>query len=154
MKMILWIVCALLGFGAYRGLARLWSEVVERIPAEQRSRSYNFAKNFPGIAFNTAVIVIFLAALGATVIHFVAIPDFAAELREATSWGPGTVVGMLGLLLYGWWCAPDSPPAAPPRGRSLKRPKHATRSSQPSTRRPLTSSSRGRTIRTFREKAS
>ncbi len=151
MELLLWIVCALLGWAALLGLARLWSSVVDRFPADQRSRSYVLAKNFPWIVFSTVVSLIFLAALGATVIHCIAFPKFAAGLREATSWGPGTVGGMLALLLFGWWSAPEMPPEAPPRGRTLKRPKHATPLRQTSSRRELTSSSRGRTIRTFRE---
>ena len=152
MELLLWGVCAAVGLGAWQLLALLWNHAVERIPPEQQRWWYGIVKNLPATVFNIVVVTVFLAALGASVIHFVAFPYFASELKEATSWGPGTVVGMLVLWVFVFWSSPEVPVAIASRGRSLKPPaKLAKRQSAPPKKEPLAAPRRGRVIRTFRE---
>ena len=152
MELLLWGVCAAVGFGAWQLLARLWDHAVERISPDQQRWWYSTAKNLPFIVFNVVVVAVFLAALGATVIHFVAFPYFAVGLKNATSWGPGTMGGMLALWVYGFWCSPELPTISAPRERSLKPPaKLAKRQSAPPKKQSLAPPRRGRVIRTFRE---
>ena len=152
MELILMGICAAVGFGVWQLLVRFLGSAVERIPPERQRWWYEIAKNLPAIIFNVVVIAVFLAALGATVIHFAAFPHFASGLKNATSWGPGTVLGMLALWIYGFWCSPELPTLSAPRGRSLKPPaKLAKRQSAPPKGKPLAPPRRGRVIRTFRE---
>lgn len=152
MELLLWGICAAVGFGAWQLLTRIWNHAVQRIPPERQHWWYSTAKNLPAILFSVVVIAVFLAALGASVIHFVAFPYFASGLKEATRWGPGTVAGMLALWVYGFWCSPETPMAIAPRGRSLKRPAKLTKQkTAPSKKQLLAPPRRGRVIRTFRE---
>lgn len=152
MELLLYGICAAIGLGVWRLLARLWNRAVDRIPPQRQQWWYSAAKNLPAIIFNVVVIAVFLTALGATVIHFVAFPYFASGLKNATSWGPGTMAGMLALWVYGFWCSPELPTISAPRGRSLKPPaKLAKRQSASPKKDALAPPRRGRVIRTFRE---
>lgn len=151
MNWILLVVLGAIGYGVYYGCVVLCQHLWESVPADHRDRSYSFAKDLPRTIFNVAISAFFLTAIGATFVHFLAFPNFASRLRDATSWGPGVVGWFLGLWVLSFWMSDDPPPPAPRRGRQLKRaPVVESLPSKPDSK-PISPGRRGRVIRAFRE---
>ncbi|MBL9165671.1 MAG: hypothetical protein JNL18_23310 [Planctomycetaceae bacterium] len=153
MELLVLGLCPIVGIGVWRLWSRLSDDAFERISPEQQSSLRSTAKNLPGIVIGWSVKIVFVVALGASVIHYAAIFSFLETFKRATEWGPRVVAMIAAYWLCDFWSSPELPTISPPRGRSLKPPAKLTkRQSAPPKKQPLAASPRrGRVIRTFRE---
>lgn len=153
MELLVLTLCPIVGIGVWRLWSRLSDDAFRRISPERRNTLRSTAKNFPELATVWSARIVFVVALGASVIHYSAVLPILATFKRVTEWGPGVVAFIATYWLCDFWSSPELPTISPPRGRSLKPPaKLAKRpSASPTKKSPATPPRRGRVIRTFRE---
>lgn len=155
MELLVWGLCPIVGIGVWRLWTRLSANAFERISPERQDSLRSTAKNLPAIVFNWGVKIVFVMALGASVIHYVAFWPLLETFRHATAWAPKVIATIAAYWLCDFWSSPELPTISAPRGRSLNPPaKLAKRQSTPPKKKQQTTAPRrGRVIRTFREDA-
>lgn len=153
MELLVLGLCPIVGIGVWRLCARLSDDALGRISPEQQNSLRSTAKNLPGIVISWSVKIVFVIALGASVIHYAAIFPFLETFKRVTQWGPGVVTMIAAYWICDFWSSPELPTISPPRGRSLKPPAKLTKRPSASPKKePLAAPPRrGRVIRTFRE---
>lgn len=152
MELLVWGLCPIVGIGVWRLWSRLSADAFTRISPERQDSLRSTAKNLPAIIFNWGVKIVFVMALGASVIHYAAFWPFLETFKHATEWGPKVIATIAAYWLCDFWSSPELPSISAPRGRSLKPPAKLTkRQSAPRKNQSLASPRRGRVIRTFRE---
>lgn len=152
MELLVWGLCPIVGIGVWRLWSRFSADAFDRISPEWQDSLHSTAKNLPAIIFNWGVKIVFVMALGASVIHYAAFWPFLETFKHATEWGPKGIATIAAYWLCDFWSSPALSTISAPRGRSLKPPaKLAKRRSAPRKKEPLAARRRGRVIRTFRE---
>lgn len=142
---------AVVGFGVWIGILKLWGLYEERTPPNVQAHVYTTAKNLPRYIANIVLSCIFWCGLGAILLRLISEVFGVDSYLPSTSWAPTVVVFFVISSLFVFWNSPARTEPIKPRGRGLTRDAKNNSVTFPDRKLTPASSTRGRTIRSYHD---